>query len=377
MSLIRPHIESMTGYSYGEQPDDPKVIKLNTNENPYPPSGAVELAFSSFHYANLKRYPDATGKKLREAIAKRHKLKPEQVLLTNGGDEGIRLLAMACLSEQSLMVAAEPSYSLYPVVAAMQNARFEPLPLSENFQLPETAGDICFDAEADLVCIPNPHAPSGVLYPKYEIEYLLKEFFTGVVLIDEAYVDFVEPSLKHNLVPLIKKYDNLVILRTFSKGYSLAGLRLGYLLGDADLIGELGEKVRDSYNVSTLAQTLGLAAFEDVIFSETVWRLIRSERGRLLALLSHFGFYVSHSEANFVLAEHEDKANLKKLFQELRDRQILVRYFDTPRLRHALRITVGTEEENTAFLDALMEILDIPPTLNQQRINYVSRFTRH
>lgn len=353
MSLIAPHIRSMQGYAYGEQPDDPSIIKLNTNENPYPPSPAVRQALTELDYASLRLYPNATSAKLRSAIAKHCGVAAEQVLVTNGGDEAIRLVAAASLQKDSVMVTAEPGYSLYPVVASVLNARCLPMELGQDFRLVEGAARRCIGQQARLVSLPNPNAPSGVLTTTNEIDVFAARF-KGMLLIDEAYVDFVDPDLQHDLVPLLQRHRHLLLLRTFSKGYSLAGARVGYLLGDPDLIHELETKVRDSYNVNTVSQAIALAALGDQEHARTAWAAVRSERERVTGALRSDGFQVPESQANFVLPRYADRANMAPTFNRLRDANILVRYFKTPRLQDRLRITIGTPAQNDTLLDALL-----------------------
>ena len=356
MSQVSSHIQDMAGYVYGEQPDDPHVVKLNTNENPYPPSPRVMEDLQTLDYSLLRRYPDATGQQLCQTLADMHGLEPAQVLLTNGGDEGIRLLATACVEKSGVVMAAEPSYSLYPVIAAIQNASYIPLALSASFTLPEDAPKRIAESNADLVCIANPNAPSGVLLDVETIRVLLRGV-DCVVLLDEAYVDFVDPKLDHDLIPLISQHPNLVILRTLSKGYSLAGLRLGYLLGNAELLTEISSKVRDSYNVGLLPQILGQAALNDRTYAEQTWHKVRLERMKLTKALHALDFDVPLSQANFLLPSAKIGKSMQRVYEALRERHVLVRHFDTPKLTHRLRITVGSPEENETLLAKLTECL--------------------
>ena len=353
MSFIADHIRSMDGYTYGEQPSDPSVIKLNTNENPFPPSPAVRDALVNLDLDQLRRYPDATATALRKQIAEKHGLTSGQVLVTNGGDEAIRLVATACLTPNSVMVSTEPGYSLYPVVAAVLNARCLPLELGLDFRPDPEAARRCVAQRARLVCITNPNAPSGVLMSVAEVDAFAARF-RGPLLIDEAYVDFVEPDLEHDLVPLLSKHRNLLLLRTFSKGYSLAGARVGYLLGERSFIEELSAKIRDSYNVNSVSQALALAALSDHAYARKTWDRIRNERTRVIALLRDKGFSVPESQANFVLPQRSDKKNMNATYEQLREANILVRYFKTARLHDRLRVTIGTASQNDSFLETLV-----------------------
>lgn len=354
MSYERDNIRRMTGYVYGEQPQDARVIKLNTNENPYPPAAAVGKALASFNVACLRRYPPATADPLRDRIAERLSLRREQVVVTNGGDEGLRLAFATFANPGTAVGFAEPSYSLYPVLANVQDCHVAAIPLGDDWTLPAGFASELNDAGAKLVCVVNPHAPSGRLTAASEIAALAREL-DGVLLVDEAYVDFVDPARKHNLAPLLQSHDNLLLLRTFSKGYSLAGLRIGFLLGVPDLIEPILTKTRDSFNVDAIAQTLAVAALESQHDAQAHWRRIRDERQRLTNALRDIGFAVMESQANFVLAQTPDGAPAAPLHSRLRERNILVRYFDAPRLRDCLRITVGMPEDNDALLAALRD----------------------
>ncbi len=353
MSFIADHIRSMDGYTYGEQPSDPSIIKLNTNENPFPPSPAVRDALASLDLDQLRRYPDATSTVLRKQIAAKHGLTSGQVLVTNGGDEAIRLVATACLTPNSVMVSTEPGYSLYPVVAAVLNARCLPMELSLDFRPDSEAARRCVAQRARLVCVTNPNAPSGVLLSVDEIDAFAARF-RGPLLIDEAYVDFVEPNLEHDLVPLLSRHRNLLLLRTFSKGYSLAGARVGYLLGEESFIEELSSKVRDSYNVNAVSQVMASAALNDHAYAQKTWELIRKERTRVIEFLRDKGFNLPESQANFVLPQRNDKKSMNTTFERLREANVLVRYFKTARLHDRLRVTIGTASQNDSFLDALV-----------------------
>ena len=352
VSFLADHIRDMRGYVYGEQPSDSSVIKLNTNENPYSPSPNVTTALAELDLVALRLYPDATATELRETIAMRYGLSPGQVLITNGGDEAIRLVATACLAPHDTMVSADPGYSLYPVVAAQLNARWLPMVLDQDFRPDIDAARTCIGQRARLVCIPNPNAPSGVLLNVNEIDAFAARY-QGPLLIDEAYVDFVDPEREHNLVPLLARRRNLLLLRTFSKGYSLAGARVGYLLGDEEFLQEISSKVRDSYNVNRLSQAIARAAFEDQDYAKRIWDQIRLERQRVSEALRNLGYRVPESQTNFVLAQHAAQQNLASTYEELRRQKVLVRYFDTSRLRDRLRITIGTTDQNSILLEKL------------------------
>ena len=251
------------------------------------------------------------------------------------------------------MVSTEPGYSLYPVVAAVLNARFLPMELGHDFRPDASAANRCVAQRARLVCITNPNSPSGVLMSVDEVDAFAAQF-SGPLLIDEAYVDFVEPGLEHDLVPLLSRHRNLLLLRTFSKGYSLAGARVGYLLGEESFIHALTTKVRDSYNVNCVSQVMALAAINDYDHARRTWDAVRQERHRVIETLRDREFNVPDSQANFVLPQHSSRESMYATYERLRIANILVRYFETVRLQDRLRVTIGSTAQNDAFLDALL-----------------------
>lgn len=359
MSYERENIRRMAGYQWGEQPDDPDTIKLNTNENPYPPSPLIGQALAAMDPAALRVYPQPTAEPLRRRVADLHDLDAQNIIITNGGDEGLRLAMTTFVDPGQTFAMAEPSYSLYPVLAQVQDARLTKIPLQDDWLPPADLAETLSAAGARLVCLVNPHAPSGTLMDVEPIAQLAHEF-DGVVLVDEAYVDFVDPHRGYNLMPLVRDLDNLLILRTFSKGYSLAGLRLGYLAGATPLIEPMLWKTRDSYNINAISQVLGMAALEDRSWASDSWQRVRDSRARLSGALSQLGFAVNPSETNFLLVKVPAHCPLPadRLQQHLKARGILVRYFDAPLLSDKLRITVGTDEQNQRLVQVLQETLE-------------------
>ncbi len=354
MTYERNNIRGMRGYVWGEQPTDRHACKLNTNENPYPPSPEVHKALAAFDAAQLRTYPQPTADTLRDALADYHGLARDNVVVTNGGDESLRLAITTFVEPGSPLGTAPPSYSLYPVLAQIHNAPVTAVELTEAWLPPENLARRMNAAGARLVCLPNPNAPSGSLFGVETIRALAEEL-EGVLLIDEAYVDFVDPKLQYGTAGLIADIDNLLVLRSFSKGYSLAGLRLGYLLGHAGLIGPMVTKTRDSYNTNTLGQVLALAALQDRDYAERTWAKVRGERRRMAAELAGLGFSTPVSQANFLLAQVPGNSRLtaREIYLALGKRGILVRYFDPPRLRDKLRITIGTPEQNVRLATEL------------------------
>jgi len=358
VSYERDNVRRMRGYTWGEQPEDGDTIKLNTNENPYPPSPKVAQALAAFTTEVLRTYPKPTADPLRDALAALHGLEREHVLITHGGDEALRLAMTTFVDPGATFAMAEPSYSLYPVLAAVQDARTVEVPLDDGWRLPAHAATTLNDAGARLTCLVNPHAPSGTLVSATELTDLAAQL-DGVLLVDEAYVDFVDPALGYDLTSAVREHPNLLLLRTFSKGYSLAGLRLGYLLGHPGLIEPMLTKTRDSYNVDAISQALGAAAVADQSYAAGTWQEVRSARKALADGLGQLGLACWPSQSNFLLAKIPAGARLDAaaLQQHLKSRGILVRWFDAPRLRDCLRISVGTPEQNQRLIDALGEAL--------------------
>lgn len=358
MTYERDNIRRMRGYQWGEQPDDARTVKLNTNENPYPPSPRVQQALDGLKAEVLRTYPRPTADPLRDAIADLHGLTRQHVLITHGGDEGLRLAMTTFVDPGATFAMAEPSYSLYPVLAEVQDASVFELPLDERWQLPGDAATRLNTAGAQLTCLVNPHAPSGTLTPAATVRAIAGAL-QGVLLMDEAYVDFVDPDLRHSLTDLVHDVPNLLLLRTFSKGYSLAGLRLGYLLGHPDLIEPMLTKTRDSYNVDAISQVLGAAAIADQAYAADTWQRVREGRQALQDGLTQIGLDVAPSHSNFLLVQVPAgrRRTAAEIYQYLKDRHVLVRYFDTPRLANRLRISVGTPVHNQRLIDVLTEAL--------------------
>jgi histidinol-phosphate aminotransferase len=358
MSYERDNIRRMSGYTWGEQPEDGQTIKLNTNENPYPPSPRVQEALAGLSADVLRVYPRPTADPLRQRLAELHGLGRDHVVVTHGGDEGLRLAITTFVDPGATFAMAEPSYSLYRVLADVQDARVLVLPLGDDWQPPADAAARLNEAGARLTCLVNPHAPSGALTGADAVAALARRL-DGVLLMDEAYVDFVDPERGHDLTALVHELPNLLLLRTFSKGYSLAGLRLGYLLGDPELIRPILTKTRDSYNVDAISQALGEAAVGDRAYAAATWAQVRADRARLAEALARLGLGVAPSQTNFLLAQVPAGArrDARELYEYLKTRGILVRYFAVPGLSDRLRITVGTADQNQRLVAALEEAL--------------------
>lgn len=347
----------MRGYSPGEQIDSGDIIKLNTNENPYPASPEVASALRSIDVESLRRYPVPMADCFRETASSLHGVSPGNIIPTNGGDELLRLAITTFVETGEVIAVTQPSYSLYPVLADIQGCKLIEIPLLENWDMPADFSEQLEKSGARMLLLVNPQAPTGgLLSTDYVLQ--LARSFSGVIVLDEAYVDFVDPELAYDSVKLIKSCENLLILRTLSKGYSLAGLRFAYGIGAESLISPMLFKTRDSYNTDYISQQLANAALNSVEYSSQNWRRIRSDREALRSSLNELGLTTPGSHTNFLLCQVPDSIGAEKLYQLLKQRNILVRYFAQDRLRDKLRITVGTESENLALITSIKEILE-------------------
>ena len=290
-AYIRKTVQELEAYAPGEQPKVAGLIKLNTNENPYPPSPAVVRALREFPAESLRLYPDPVCSALRERIAALNGCAAEQVFIGNGSDEVLRLATRAFTQPGGAVASFDPSYSLYPVLAAAEEVGFRTVPLADGFGWTAPPADL----EASLFFLANPNAPTGVFYPLETIRAFCRRF-KGVVLVDEAYVDF---SGGRDCLALAKELPNVLVGRTMSKSFSFAGLRIGWAVGSAELVGAL-YKLKDSYNVDRLAQALALAALGDVAWMQDNARRIMATRGRVTAELEKRGFQVVPSASNFL-----------------------------------------------------------------------------
>ncbi len=347
--LVLPHIAQMAGYVPGEQLAGDSIVKLNTNENPYPPSRKVRDAIAAA-CEDLVLYPDPSAREVRECVADLYGVDADGVLVGNGSDELLSVLVRATTASGQGIAYPVPTYSLYDTLTALQGARAIRIPFGPDYSLPAELAA----ADARLFFLCNPNAPSGTILPRADLETFADRRSDAVVVIDEAYVDFADESA----VGLVERSPNVVVLRTLSKSYSLAGLRVGLALTSVGLARQL-HKVRDSYNVSRIAQAGALAALKDQAAMRAHVDQVRATRTRLSVGLREMGFTVLESQANFVLAQRpgEDASGLA---ERLRDRRILVRYF--PDLPESLRISVGTDGEIDALLKALAEILSAART---------------
>ncbi len=343
-------VHELTPYSPGEQPRLDSLVKLNTNESPYPPSPQVMTALAAIDGDRLRRYPDPESSRLRSAFASYHGLRPEQVFLGNGSDEVLAHVFQALLKHDKPILYPDVTYSFYPVWCQLYGIDYKQVPLASDFSV-----DVgLYRGDCGGIILPNPNAPTGMLMSPAEVRQLLEANPDTVVVIDEAYIDFGGQSS----IRLIDEYDNLLVVHTLSKSRALAGLRVGLAMGNERLIEAL-QRVKNSFNsypVDAPAQAATLASLADEAWFRTCCKRVVDNREQLSAGLQSMGFEVLPSAANFVLARHPDHS-AKALFEALRERGIIVRYFNKPRIDNYLRISVGTEEECEQLVSALRALV--------------------
>jgi histidinol-phosphate aminotransferase len=345
-----PIVRELDPYVPGEQPQDQQYIKLNTNESPYPPSPAVAAALQAYDCDHLRRYPDPESSRLVEALADYQGVDAGQVFVGNGSDEVLAHAFQALLQKPSAILFPDISYSFYPVYCGLYRIDFETVPLDVEFRIrvddyrPGNGG----------IVIPNPNAPTGIALQLSAIRRLLDNNPDSTVIIDEAYVDFGAESA----TALIADYENLLVVQTFSKSRSLAGLRLGAAFGQAGLIEAL-QRVKNSFNsypIDSLASACAVASIADEDYFQQCRQRVIASRERLAGALADLGFEVLPSSSNFLLASHAERS-AESLYLELKSQGILVRYFNKPRIDNWLRISVGSETECDCLLEALQKIL--------------------
>ncbi|MCF6149180.1 MAG: histidinol-phosphate transaminase [Candidatus Kuenenia sp.] len=347
MSYFKEHIEKMTGYVPGEQPKDGIYTKLNTNENPYPPSQKVLDTIRNSINENLRLYPDPIATTARVKIAEVLGTKPECVMAGNGSDDLLSIIVRSFAGPGDKIVFPYPSYMLYNTLTELQNGTPCMIDFTEDYTLPE---DFVVKG-AKVSFIANPNSPSGTMISPREISRLASKI-DGVLVIDEAYADFSD----ENCLSLVERHDNILLLRTLSKSYSLAGIRFGFCIAQESLIQGM-MKVKDSYNVDRLGIVAAVAAIEDQkTMAEHVVK-IRKTREYLTKALQEMGFFIYPSYTNFILARCMEGVSAQSLYEELKNRKILVRYFNIRRLDDCLRITIGTQEEIDLLIKNLKELL--------------------
>lgn len=343
-SFVRPNVRAMSGYTPGEQPGfGERVVKLNTNENPFGPSPKVMQAIQNVEPEMLRRYPNPTADVFRDAAAKVLGVERDNILAGNGSDDVLSIALRAFCGEGDTLAYPEPTYSLYPVLADLGEVRHVGVPWEKDYALPI---DALVATRARAIFLANPNAPTGTFVPPAKVRELARRF-DGAVLVDEAYVDFADD----NCLSLVKDLPNVVVSRTFSKAYSLAGLRFGFAVAPKPVIAEM-MKVKDSYNCDAIATCAAAAAIADQEYARKTWDYVKEERKRLTAELTRLGWSVIPSQANFLLASVPG-GDGKAMYLGLKRQGILVRYFDLPGLTDKVRITVGTAEENNALISGI------------------------
>ena len=354
MKYARRHVQRLAPYVPGEQPQEPGLIKLNTNENPFPPSPKVLKAVEAAVDGRLRLYPNPTAQELREKLARFHKCKVENIIVGNGSDELLALATRAFVEPgRGAVQYFTPSYSLYPVLSDIHNASRIEVPLRDDFSMP-TVGELrnekLWDFLSSLTFVTTPNAPGGRGYATAELEALCRAQ-KGVVVLDEAYVDFAE----EDALALALKQPNVIVSRTFSKAYSLCFQRIGYFVGHPGLIGVLN-RIRDSYNVNGLGQIAALATLRNLSYYRKNFRFIKMMRKGVTEELQGLGFEVFPSATNFLLVK-PPRYVARTWLKKLRAHKVLVRWFSDAEVKGFLRITIGNEQEMSAFLRVVKQVI--------------------
>ena len=348
-SYFRPSVDAMTGYTPGEQPKPgTKIIKLNTNENPYPPSPKAMEVLRTLDSEWLRRYPNPYGDDFRHSVSQVLDIPHDWVIVGNGSDEILNIVIRACTDGERKIVYPTPTYVLYRTLAEIQPTQVLEIPYNGDFSLPIES---LINAQGAVTFIASPNSPSGHVVPINDLRQLATQL-CGVLLIDEAYVDFAESSA----LPLVKEFPNVMILRTMSKGYSLAGLRLGFGIANPQLLSGLF-KVKDSYNIDAITCAVGTAAMLDQEYKNECAQRVKVSRVKLAQSLEELGFQIWKSQANFILVQPQT-ADAETLYLGLKAKGILVRYFKQSGLADKLRITVGTDEQNQILLTTLTSLME-------------------
>ena len=347
-SYFRPSVDAMTGYIPGEQPKPgTNIIKLNTNENPYPPSPAAIAVLRNLDSEWLRRYPDPYASEFRKATSEVLGVSVDWLIVSNGSDDLLNIVVRACAEVESKVVYPIPTYVLYRTLTEMQPAQYIEIPYGEDYRLPI---EKLVAANGAVTFIASPNSPSGHVVPIDDLRQLAARL-SGVLVVDEAYVDFAEETA----LPLVKEFENVIVSRTLSKGYSLAGLRLGFGIANPSLLSGLF-KVKDSYNIDAIACAVGAAAMRDQAYKNECAEKVKASRAKLAVDLKQLGFHLWKSQTNFLLAQLP-KGNAEQIYLALKERGILVRYFKQPGLDDKLRITVGTNEQNQMLVEALIHLV--------------------
>ncbi len=342
--FVRPHVRQLDGPQRESIPAvGERVIKLNSNENPFPPSPRVMQAIQNLEPESLRRYPDPSARVFRESAAKVLGVGPEMILPGNGADELLSLAARTFVAGGGTLAAPQPTYSLFPTLAMLSDAKFHSVEWDKNWSLPI---ETLVEAKPDAIFVANPNTPSGTFVQPSKLAELATAF-AGPLLIDETYADFADA----NCLDLVREFANVLIVRSMSVGYSLAGLRFGFAIAHEDVIHEM-TKVKDPYNCDAVAIAASVAAIEDQEYAARTWQHVRFERQRLAIELEQFGWSVVPSQANFILSTCPAGRG-RDVYAGLRQQGILVRHFDKTPLSDKIRITIGTSQENNALLGGI------------------------
>lgn len=345
----RPEVARLAAPSPPEQPaPGQRLVKLNTAEAPFPPSPKVMAAIRDLEPEPLRAYPSPTADRFREAAARLHGVAPENVIAGNGSDELLAIAMRAFVPAGGRIATPWPAYPQYGVLAALRGAEHVRCEWTANWTFPAQG---LLASKAEAIIVPNPSDISGTLVSFEELAQLAEKF-RGLLVIDEAYADFADG----NCLQLIRERENVLVTRSLSKGYALAGLRFGYALAGQSVIAAM-IKAKDPHNTSAISQTAAIAAIEDQEYAAQMWKHVREERARLTLELQLFGFEVPASQANFVLVRHPELPSTSELYEGLRKQGVLVHHSNEKGFADALRITVGTSQENNALLGALEQLL--------------------
>lgn len=344
---LRPSIDAMVGYIPGEQPKPgTKIIKLNTNENPYPPSPAAIEVLRNLDSEWLRRYPDPYASEFRQAASEALGVPADWIIVGNGSDEVLNLVVRACAEPGRKVVYPVPTYVLYRTLTQMQSAENIEISYPEDYCLPI---EELVAAKGAVTFIASPNSPSGHVVASAQLRQLASRL-SSVLVIDEAYVDFAAETA----LPLVEEFENVIVLRTLSKGYSLAGLRLGFGIANPKLLAGLF-KVKDSYNIDAIACAVGAAAMRDQAYKNECATKVKRSRVQLAVALKQLGFQLWPSQTNFLLAK-PPQGNAEQIYLALKEQGILVRYFNQPGLEDKLRISIGTNEQNQMLITALITL---------------------
>ncbi|MBD3918894.1 histidinol-phosphate transaminase [Paenibacillus sp. PR3] len=349
MSYALPHVERITPYPVTEAALDRSIVKLDQNESPYPPSERVIQLLANMGEHVMRQYPDAAASQLRETIAAHYGLSRERIVIGNGSSELITALFRTFIDQQRTAVMPYPTFALYQVAAEAANAAIHFVPTHDDFTVDTEA---LLNTDASVIALVNPNAPTGRLLSRDEIETIVRRA-PGLVCIDEAYMDFA--GEEHSAIPLTLEYDNLVVLRTFSKAYALSGARIGYAISSPAIIRAF-EKTKTTYNVSSISLALTVQAMQDQSHMLGIVTAIRTVRDRFITSLRKIGFQVIPSQTNFILCTppaRQGCPDAPQLVHLLADNGIAIRYFNVPRLQDKVRISIGTEEQMSILLNLL------------------------